>query len=261
MLQGCTPWPEEFAARYRAAGYWRNETLADLVDQWAHAYGPRTAIVWGAERIRYAQLRKRVDCLAGNLLHLGLRAPERIVLQMPNIPDFVYLFYACARIGVLPVLALAPHRLTEIRYLAEFSEAVAYAAPTCHRGFDYMALARQLNTPSLRAILASGDDPPADALALTILAGQEPGTTTEELRRHRPDPADVALFLLSGGTTGLTTSGGPVTSTEVVSFTIYQRFFTEDRAGYGSAMSIAVIFIVSLLLVAALSAHKRIGPA
>jgi len=55
----------------------------------------------------------------------------------------------------------------------------------------------------------------------------------------------------------LLTSGGPGTATEVVSFTLYQRFFTEDRIGYGSAMSMAVIFIVSLLLVVALSARKR----
>jgi multiple sugar transport system permease protein len=59
----------------------------------------------------------------------------------------------------------------------------------------------------------------------------------------------------------LLTSGGPGTATEVVSFTIYQRFFTEDRVGYGSAMSVAVIFLVSLLLVMALSARKRINPA
>jgi multiple sugar transport system permease protein len=59
----------------------------------------------------------------------------------------------------------------------------------------------------------------------------------------------------------LLTSGGPGTATEVVSFTIYQRFFTEDRVGYGSAMSVAVIFIVSLLLVMALSARRRMGPA
>jgi multiple sugar transport system permease protein len=59
----------------------------------------------------------------------------------------------------------------------------------------------------------------------------------------------------------LLTSGGPGTATEVVSFTIYQRFFTEDRVGYGSAMSVAVIFLVSLILVLALSAHKRLGPA
>jgi multiple sugar transport system permease protein len=59
----------------------------------------------------------------------------------------------------------------------------------------------------------------------------------------------------------LLTSGGPGTATEVVSFTIYQRFFTEDRVGYGSAMSVAVIFLVSLLLVLALSARKRLGSA
>ena len=47
----------------------------------------------------------------------------------------------------------------------------------------------------------------------------------------------------------LLTGGGPGTSTEVLSFTIYQRFFTEDRVGYGAAMSVAVIFLVSLLLV------------
>lgn len=57
----------------------------------------------------------------------------------------------------------------------------------------------------------------------------------------------------------LLTSGGPGTSTEVISFTLYQRFFTEDKAGYGSAMSVSVIFLVSLLLVIALSARRRTG--
>jgi multiple sugar transport system permease protein len=55
----------------------------------------------------------------------------------------------------------------------------------------------------------------------------------------------------------LLTSGGPGTATEVVSFTLYQRFFTEDRVGYGAAMAVAVIFLVSLLLVLALSARRR----
>jgi multiple sugar transport system permease protein len=57
----------------------------------------------------------------------------------------------------------------------------------------------------------------------------------------------------------LLTSGGPGTATEVVSFTLYQRFFTEDKAGYGSAMSVAVIFLVSLLLVVALSTRRNSG--
>ena len=54
----------------------------------------------------------------------------------------------------------------------------------------------------------------------------------------------------------LLTGGGPGTSTEVVSFTLYQRFFTEDRVGYGSAMSVTVIFLVSLLLVILMTARR-----
>lgn len=55
----------------------------------------------------------------------------------------------------------------------------------------------------------------------------------------------------------LLTSGGPGTATEVISFTIYQRFFTEDRIGYGSALSIVTIFIVLMLLTLTLSARRR----
>lgn len=55
----------------------------------------------------------------------------------------------------------------------------------------------------------------------------------------------------------LLTAGGPVTATQVLSFTLYQRFFSEDRAGYGSAMAVAIIFLCSLLLVLALSVRRR----
>jgi multiple sugar transport system permease protein len=46
----------------------------------------------------------------------------------------------------------------------------------------------------------------------------------------------------------LLTGGGPGTATEVLSFTIYQRFFAQDDVGYGSAMSVAVIAVIALLL-------------
>ena len=55
----------------------------------------------------------------------------------------------------------------------------------------------------------------------------------------------------------LLTGGGPGTATEVVSFTIYRRFFTEDRMGYGSAISVTVLFVTTLLIVAGLSAARR----
>ena len=53
------------------------------------------------------------------------------------------------------------------------------------------------------------------------------------------------------------TGGGPGTATEVLSFTIYRRFFTEDRAGYGAAMSVATFVLIALLVAGAAAAGRR----
>jgi multiple sugar transport system permease protein len=57
----------------------------------------------------------------------------------------------------------------------------------------------------------------------------------------------------------LLTGGGPGSATEVLSYTIYRTFFTQDRMGYGAAMSIAVLFGISLLIVGSLAASRRYG--
>jgi len=55
----------------------------------------------------------------------------------------------------------------------------------------------------------------------------------------------------------LLTGGGPGTATEVVSFSIYRRFFTQDRAGYGSAMSVVVLFALALAVILAMGVSRR----
>jgi len=55
----------------------------------------------------------------------------------------------------------------------------------------------------------------------------------------------------------LLTGGGPGTATEVVSYTVYRRFFTEGQMGYGSAMSIVVLFLLALLFILATAATRR----
>lgn len=57
----------------------------------------------------------------------------------------------------------------------------------------------------------------------------------------------------------LLTSGGPGTSTEVISFTIFQRYFLQDNVGYGSALSVSIIFVVSVIIVIALSSSRSKG--
>ncbi|MDJ0466921.1 hypothetical protein [Streptomyces sp. H27-C3] len=52
MLDGCTPWPEEFVDRYWAAGHWRGDTLDTLLRGWALQYGPRSWAATSASRTR-----------------------------------------------------------------------------------------------------------------------------------------------------------------------------------------------------------------
>lgn len=59
----------------------------------------------------------------------------------------------------------------------------------------------------------------------------------------------------------LLTGGGPGTATEVVSYTIHRRFFTEGQMGYGSAMSIVVLFVLALAFILARAAAIRLREA
>src|SRR5207244_7921769 len=113
--------------------------------------------------------------------------------------QFFELVLALFRLGAPPVLALPPHREHELRYLVEHSQAVAYAVPESFGDFDYLGLARELaaSCPSLRRVLV------ADGEAEGALALEELGEYEAPELESAPVPRDVALFLLSGGTTGL----------------------------------------------------------
>ncbi len=202
IADGIVPWPRDLAQEYRAEGWWRGQALGAGIAAVADVRKTATALVDGATRISYESLMARADALAGRLTGgLGLQRGDRIVVQLPNGWQFVVLTLGCLRAGIVPVMALPAHRQHELAYLCQHSEARALAVPGVLRGFDHQAMAEQLRagSPALEHILVAGADPRhAD---LTALCAEPSGPAAEP--GPRPDPADVAVFLLSGGTTGL----------------------------------------------------------
>jgi 2,3-dihydroxybenzoate-AMP ligase/pristinamycin I synthetase-1 len=190
MLEGCVPWPEEDAARFAEAGYWRGETLGALLRGWAASHGDRTALVSGDQRISYAELDAWADRLAAGLHAQGIRSRDRIVVQLPNVPEFVALCFAMFRLGALPVFALPAHRSNEIRHLCELSGAIGYVVPGEHLDFDYLDLALEI----------SGSVPTIEHV---FVANSLTEIEADPIDLPSPDPSDVAFFLLSGGTTAL----------------------------------------------------------
>ncbi|SDP28629.1 2,3-dihydroxybenzoate-AMP ligase [Streptomyces sp. cf386] len=193
-------WPEEFAARYRAAGHWRGETFGGMLRERAAAHPDRVALVDPAPERRtwtYGELDERADRLAAGFAARGIGKGDRVVVQLPNIGEFVEVVFALFRIGALPVYALPAHRDTEIGYFCSFTEAVAYVVPDVHAGYDHRDLAARLRkeTPGLRHVFVVGE--PGEHTALSEVPCDPAGPF------EGPEPHELAFLQLSGGTTGV----------------------------------------------------------
>ena len=94
MLEGVTPFPPEFAARYRERGYWQDRSLFDGFRDCLREHADRVALIDAAGPVTYRQLDERSARLARALLDLGVRPLDRIVVQLPNTAVFGYLYFA-----------------------------------------------------------------------------------------------------------------------------------------------------------------------
>lgn len=208
MLANCIPWPEEFAKLYQEKGYWEGITLAELLESAIAKYGSQEAMIWNEQRITYREMGEKINRLAYQFLECGLKPQDRVILQLPNIPEVVYTFFALVKIGVIPVMALAAHRHTEINHFIQGSGAVGYFIPGDYRKFDYRMMAEEIKQEHTQLKVFVAGKPLNNQFSLTKLMESPIQDTrenpyTNQLLKVRPDPSEVALMLLSGGTTAL----------------------------------------------------------
>jgi salicylate---CoA ligase len=245
IADGVVPWPEEDAARYVAAGYWEGRSLPFHLWQQADRTPDRVALVDGDLRLTYAELIGRADAAASRLADLGLNADDRIIVQLPNGWEFVVLTLACLRAGIVPVMALPGHRHHELSYLTEHAEAAAIAVPDQLRGFDHQELAHRLRleVDCLQQVLVAGDQLVEASVDLRSLCAGATGTDQAAVSDRarwdaaEPDSRSVAVFLLSGGTTGLP---------KLIARTHDDYTYNAKRSGEVSGLDADTVYLVSL---------------
>ena len=128
MLDGCTPWPAEFAVRYREAGYWTGETFSDFVTDRTRRFADRLAVVGAGQRWTYAELGERSAVLATGLARLALpgRPRRRPTPQHPRTAEVVFALFRSARCRC----TRPAHRAHEITHLCTTAQAKALSSLT-----------------------------------------------------------------------------------------------------------------------------------
>src|SRR5262252_6725358 len=209
-LPGVTPFPPEFAARYRARGYWDDQPLITPFLKVFADYASRAAVIDDEGSYTYAELATASERVALNLLDLGLEPTDRVVVQLPNTRLFASFYFALQRIGAIPIMALPSHRYRELRQFVTLGGAVAAAAPARTKDADFDQLHRRVRVgqPDLRLSILQGGpaEPDEGYISLEQLHERQPTQhTPADLERiaGQIDPDDPAVFQLSGGTTGV----------------------------------------------------------
>jgi 2,3-dihydroxybenzoate-AMP ligase len=193
MIDGMSPWPEEFAQRYRDKGYWMDKDLGAILRDQAEQRPQAIALVDQYRACTYAELYHEACSLALWFHECGARPRDHVVLQSSNRIEFVSFFFAFMFLGVRPVVALPAHREQELRHFVEHSQARFLFVPPSTKDYDSLQLGKRLqqDCSSLQYVLSYAHKAPFDP------------ESPVKLRSLGLELDDWAFFQLSGGTTGL----------------------------------------------------------
>lgn len=197
----------EEAARHFASGAWLEQTGGGALRAAADAAPEKVAVIGEDGAYTFGELDRLSESAAACLLQAGVLPGERAIFQITSVKEIFIALYACFKAGVVPVCTLPQYREIEIGELARKSGATAYFVQgDVSPAFDQVEFARRIcaQLPSIKHLIVTRGNPAIGELSLEDMSGRHaPGEARDIVRPHDPDPQDVILFQLSGGSTGL----------------------------------------------------------
>lgn len=128
------------------------DTLGQVLQAQAARRPDKEFIVYADRGLRftYAEFDRRANCLAKGLLAIGMRKGDHLGIWATNVPDWLTLLFATAKIGVVAVTVNTSYRLHELDYLVKQSDIKALCLIDGFRDSDYVAMLNEL-VPELKS--------------------------------------------------------------------------------------------------------------
>ncbi len=204
-MEGVESYLKEQAARYRKKGWWLGLTLSALFDRACDLYPDKDALVADGARCTFGELRARVERVAKGFVDLGIGTGDRVLIQLPNWPEFVVAYYALQKIGAVSVVLTPGHGFNEVQHLGALTDAVAWIVSSHYRStaFDSMIGEVRRNSPQLKNVVVVGDHLAGGTVLFSSLeCGAAAVPDSAYFERFVFGPDDVCTILPTGGTTG-----------------------------------------------------------
>ncbi|MFZ3045953.1 MAG: AMP-binding protein [Desulfatirhabdiaceae bacterium] len=199
----------------------RSMTLGQILDEAIAAHPDNEAIVYVDRdyRLTYREFGAVVDALAKGLMALGVQKGEKVAIWATNIPYWVALQFATARIGAVLLTVNINYKRDEIAYLLKQSEAENLFLIDGYQDTDYVQTVYELvpelkthqrgylNTaefPHLRRVCFLGQEKHRGMYSVPEIMALADMTSPEayQIRQDATDPHDVVNMQYTSGTTG-----------------------------------------------------------
>ena len=202
----------EAAARYRANGWWRDETFLDDLRRNARDLPGRTAVIayrvqeGTSSQIDYAELARLTGRFASTLLTLGVKRGDTVAAQLPSRLESLLIALACAQVGARFCPLMTIYRRYEMSHMLRLTGARVCITVTEWDGARLAEIVTGLRgeLPELEHVIVAGTERPAGTLNF---ADYFP--TTPTANEQEADFGDLALgpdepflILFTSGTTG-----------------------------------------------------------
>jgi fatty-acyl-CoA synthase len=195
---------------------YRDVTVGALLTRLAEALPDNEALVYSDRGLRwtFAELESEARLVARGLMACGVERGERVALWATNVPEWVTLQFALAKIGAILVTVNTSLRAAEIDYLLRQSEAATVITIRGFKDVDYVGALREIGAvgdaqlPNLkRAIFigrGEGDECPEGLTPYEKLREMAANVTEEQLDQREREVGldDVINMQYTSGTTG-----------------------------------------------------------
>jgi len=196
-------------------------TIGGLLDHTADRYPDNDALVYPDRGLRYSYRQLNDVCrqVAKGLLKLGVRKGDNVAIWAHNVPEWVILQFATAKIGAVLVTVNTAYKSAELEYLLNQSDSTTLFMVKSWKDSDYVATLTSVvpelaasrpgelsnpKVPFLKTVVMIGDETPAGMMNFRQIGEMGSDVSDAELAAVEAtvDMHDTINMQYTSGTTG-----------------------------------------------------------